>query len=138
MDFTLVRRPKVQIKSEIDSLESLYPHNVMFYQAPPVEQINIQEFTDLALERLKLLRIFEVAALKNLRNGSDELKEFVTAEFTREGLKNYLKLCNGGSTKTDAKKEGELQIRRRDYISHFLLRLAYCRSQDLRRWVCCY
>lgn len=133
MDFTLNRRAKVQIKTEYDSLETLYPHNIMIYNLPPTEEIKIDEFELLALERLKLLRIFEQATSRNLKFGTNDFKEFINAEMIREGLKGFLKLCQGSSTKNDAKKELELQARRRDYISHFILRLAYCRSKDLRR-----
>lgn len=132
MDFTLNRRSKIQIKTEYDSLESLYPHNILMYDLPPTEDIKIEEFELLALERLKLLRIFEQATSRNLKFGSDDYKEFVNSEMTRDGLKGFLKLCSG-STKNELKKESELQARRKDYISHFILRLAYCRSRDLRR-----
>lgn len=133
MDFTLTRRSKVQVNTEVDSLETLYPHNIMMYNLPPTEDIRIEEFELLALERLNLLRIFEQATSRNLKLGSEEFKDFVNTEMTREGLKSFLKLCAGSATKNEAKRESELQARRKDYISHFILRLAYCRSKDLRR-----
>ena len=88
-----------------------------------------------------MLRVLEQANSKGLRLLSDDWKEFVNAELNREGLKGYLRLCSAGGasvTHTNVasnKKEAELQARRRDYISHFILRLVYCRTDDLRRLV---
>lgn len=31
----------------------LYPHNLQFYKFPPTNEISLEEFEDLALERLK-------------------------------------------------------------------------------------
>ncbi|XP_037953606.1 DNA primase large subunit-like [Teleopsis dalmanni] len=136
MDFRRKTRQRVERKAEYENLEQKYPLNVTIYKLPPTEDIKIQEFEDLALERLKVLRIFDLAGKKGFRLLSDEWKEFINAELLREGLKDYLRLCDGGSSHTTSstKKEAELQARRRDYISHFILRLVYCRSDDLRRW----
>ncbi|XP_030376064.1 DNA primase large subunit [Scaptodrosophila lebanonensis] len=130
MDFHLKKRQRSDIKLEVVSLETKYPHNVMLYKYPPTDDIHIEEFEELALERLRLLRVFDRAATKALRMLSDDWKAYVNAELTREGLRNYLRLCTGG----DSKHESDIQTRRRDYISHFILRLAYCRSEDLSRW----
>lgn len=130
MDFTTRKvrdRPRARVETE--DLESLYPHNVLMYNIPPTQDITLQTFEDLAIERLKLLRILEQASSKNLRTFSDEWRESILDELKLGGLKNYARLIDGHSTTTDA----DLQARRRDYISHFILRLAYCRSQDLRR-----
>lgn len=130
MDFIRKPRVKVEKTSTVVNLEQLYPHNVTLYRLPPTEDITLQEFEDLALERLKLLRIFEQAGSRNLRFLSDEWKEHITSEINREGLKGYARLFhNSGSV-----KESDLQARRRDTISHFILRVAYSRSQDLQRY----
>ncbi|XP_043648643.1 DNA primase large subunit [Drosophila teissieri] len=131
MEFGLKKRARHEVKVEVASLETKYPHNVMLYHYPPTEDVHIDEFEELALERLRLLRILDRASTRNQRLLSDEWKENVSADLTREGLRNYLRLCSaGGSTKHEA----DIQTRRRDYLSHFILRLAYCRSEDLARW----
>lgn len=45
----------------------------------------------------------------------------------RESLHKYMKLSTLNEESASADK-------RKDTISHFILRLAYCRSEDLRRW----
>ena len=136
MDFRRRTKSRLEHKPEYENLEQKYPHNVLLYRLPPLEDIHINEFDELALERLKVLRILEQAQTKNLRFLSDDWKEYVHAELSREGLKGYLRLCtNGGNTATNniSKHEFELQARRRDYISHFILRMAYCRTMELKR-----
>lgn len=136
MDFRRKQRTRIERRPEYDNFEEKYPHNVCLYKLPPTDDIKIQEFEDLALERLKVLRILEQASSKALRLLSDDWKEFVNAELSREGLKGYLRLCTtSSSSAATGKKEVELQARRRDYISHFILRLAYCRTDELRRFV---
>lgn len=112
-----------------DLLNQLYPHNVMMYNLPPTQDINLQTFEEYAIERVNLLRIFEQATSKNLRVLSEDWKNEIKEEMKQAGMKSYLRLLDGHSQTTDQ----DLQARRRDYISHFILRLAYCRSSDLRR-----
>lgn len=134
MDFTTRKvrdRPTARIESE--DYEALYPHNVLMYYLPPTQDITLQMFEDLAIERLKVLRILEQASSKNLRPLSQEWKEAVIAELNLAGLKGYTRLIDGHSTSTST-KDADLAARRKDYISHFILRLAYCRSEDLRKW----
>lgn len=130
MEFTTRKprdRPKVRV--ETDDLESLYPHNVLMYYLPPTQDLTLQTFEEYAIERVNLLRILEQAGSKNLRFLSDEWKASVIEEMNQAGLKHYTRLVSGHSSTKDA----DLQIRRRDYISHFILRLTYCRSAELRR-----
>lgn len=133
MDFNLKKRARHDVKVEVVSLETKYPHNVMLYHFPPTEDVHIDEFEDLALERLRVLRVFDRATTKGLRLLSDDWKEYVNAEMTRDGLRGYLRMCTSSSSGGN-KQEQDLQMRRRDYLSHFILRLAYCRSEDLLRW----
>lgn len=130
MDFS--RRFKEEIKKPTTgSKVEMYPHDVQFYILPPTYDITIPLFEELAFERLKVLRILEQASNKNLRMYSQEWRDSIMADLNKEGLKGYAKLCQGT---TSGNTEAHLQARKRDHISHFILRLAYCRSRDLQSW----
>ncbi|XP_035918170.1 DNA primase large subunit-like [Anopheles stephensi] len=111
------------------ALEHIIPHNVCFYLIPPIVDLTIDEFEKLALERLKMLRLLEQVTAKNPKVSSDAWREAVLHDVNHEGLRTYAKLARG-NVNDDVSKAA----RRRDYLSHFILRFAYCRSEELRRW----
>lgn len=114
------------------SLVELYPHDLQLYRVPPTENINLHEFEQLALDRLILLRSFASATtLKGHRLYSQEWTNCILQDLKTEGLKYYEKLLKKTSCGTT---EADLQARRKDHIAHFILRLAYCRTEELRRW----
>lgn len=129
MDFTGVRRRRA-VKVLSDCLSDTYPHDLQLYLIPPGNEITLTEFEDLALERLQVLRILEQATQKGHRTYSDDWKNCVKADLRKENLKGYMKLL-GFAGIAD---EHDYQARRADHISHFILRLAFCRTEDLRRW----
>jgi DNA primase large subunit len=109
----------------------MYPIDLQLYKIPPISSISLAEFEDLAQERLRILRAVDDINLRGLNKHSEEFKAALTAELKRLGLKGFAKLINGAGC---GNTELELRLRRRDHISHFILRLAYCRSEELRRW----
>lgn len=114
------------------SLVETYPHDLQMYKVPPIEDITLKEFETLALERLTLLRSLVTATtLKGLRIYSDEWTDYVLGDLRAQGLKYYVKLCEKSQCGT---QESDLHARKKDHISHFILRLAYCRTEELRRW----
>nr|CAD7568991.1 unnamed protein product [Timema californicum] len=113
-------------------LAELYPHDLQLYVLPPTCSISLAEFEEFAMERLKVLRIIDQINMKGLSKYSDDWRNAVLAELKKNGLKLYAKLVQGSGT---GQTEFELQMRKRDHISHFILRLAYCRSEELRRWL---
>lgn len=137
MDFTTRKNREKTAKTgariESENLELVYPHNVMMYSLPPTQDMTLQTFEEYAIERVNLLRIFEQATSKNLRVLSDDWKNEIKEEMKQAGMKNYLRLVDGHAKSGTEYKHLDLEARRRDYISHFILRLAYCRSVDLKR-----
>jgi DNA primase large subunit len=128
MDFTKRSKVKPLRSPDEDSFDSLLPHNCLFYILPPLIDVSLKDFEEMAIERLKLLRILEQAGVKYPKILSDEWKNNVIDELNQEGLKHFVRLFKGNGN-----NDLDISARRRDYLSHFILRFAYCRSAELRR-----
>ncbi|KAM9804335.1 DNA primase large subunit [Neosynchiropus ocellatus] len=107
----------------------LYGQALQFYGQPPTENISLTEFEAFAVDRLKLLKTVEnlgVSYVKLSEQYDKKLvQEFKTLNFPYRAETDDRKVQSGLT-------EGEK--RRKDHISHFILRLAYCQTEDLRRW----
>lgn len=135
---------KIRVRRVIGSVaqtQTLYPHNVAFYNRPPQHDITLQEFEELAFERLNLLSILAKAGVLNTVY-SAEWRAAVVEALNAEKLTPYVRLIENAATTTSssvvdgARDESELLgARQRDYVSHFILRIAFCKSEELRRYL---
>ncbi|CAL1538917.1 unnamed protein product [Lymnaea stagnalis] len=113
--------------SKKHAFDERYPHRLQLYKDPPNDTISLQEFEELAVERLKVLKAIETIGITH-QKGTPKYNELLEKEIAATKFKDcFLR-------KTLNQTEVELDNRRRDHMSHFILRLAYCRSEDLRRW----
>ena len=103
------------------------------YDTPPRCQINLETMETLAVERLRFLRIMEKHSSLSATRGSDEWRINIMADVKNQGLEAYANIRLKANT-SEGDKGIILQNRARDHFSHFILRLAYCRTEDLRRW----
>ncbi|KAM6956332.1 DNA primase large subunit [Aplochiton taeniatus] len=106
----------------------LYGHCLQFYGQPPLENISLTEFETFAVERLKLLKTVENLGVSYVK-GSDQYNKKLDAEVSN--LHFPYRTEDDGKLPVGAT---EYEKRRKDHISHFILRLAYCQTEDLRRW----
>ena len=88
-----------------------------FYNSPPTHECTLSEFEQSAFDRLTVLKHIDNARARrsinkqpHLASDGDELR--------------------GALTKADL-----LANAHKDRLSHFVLRLAYCRTEDTRRWL---
>ena len=125
---------------------------VSLYREEPKMEITLDEFEEYALERLSLLRGieqkkaqgFEKKELKekiNLLENKHMPLKFTTTSGTEEvtltltlALTLTLTLTPTPTPTAQDKMKQYDQLRKADVVSHFILRLAYCRTEDLRRW----
>ncbi|XP_053978780.1 DNA primase large subunit-like isoform X1 [Hylaeus volcanicus] len=130
MEYTKRRRYTVHV--ETNSLQDIYQHDLQMYDFPPKGEIPFVEFQQLGIDRLKLLQHIENNAvrtdLKKLKDRKDEL----CTVLAKDGLKYFvhLLLAKGCNSST----EMDLQCRKKDHLSHFIMRLSYCQNPERSMW----
>ncbi|WIA15273.1 hypothetical protein OEZ85_001944 [Tetradesmus obliquus] len=86
------------------------------YKEVPTGEISLEEFEEYALDRLRVLKAIEEAKLRS------KSEDTIQAD-----VETLLKKHMQGSSRQ--------QTYRKDVLSHHILRLAYCRTADLRSWL---
>ncbi|KAI5808779.1 eukaryotic and archaeal DNA primase, large subunit-domain-containing protein [Peziza echinospora] len=106
--------------------DTTYPHRLNFYTVPPTEEITLDEFEQWAIDRLRVLGEIESCTFRNKTP-----EEFEST--MKPLLEKYLPLsANTSASLSDAKYHAAQLERKKDHYSHFILRLAFARSDELR------
>lgn len=125
------RSSRLVMKRSIETNVEPY-HDLLLYVTPPISTIPLAELYNIALDRMKALKIVEQALSRGLSKNIEDKKSAVLQEFKKQGLKTYARLLY--STGCGEPSELDLKARNEDHVSHFILRLAHCHSENLRRW----
>ncbi|CAK4615488.1 hypothetical protein LEN26_001431 [Aphanomyces euteiches] len=83
------------------------------YQDPPLVEVSLDEFESYSIDRLQMLKTLE---MQRLRGTTKETEAKVD-----KALNMYLPMRNADD-------------RLKDELSHFILRMAFCHTEELRRW----
>ena len=100
-----------------------YKHRLNSYKLPPTADITLEQFEQWAIDRLRILAELEACAFRN-RSSAE------TAEHMKPLLKKYMLLDSNSSASGPERLYNQ---RQKDHYSHFILRLAFCTTEDLRR-----
>ncbi|CAH8577417.1 unnamed protein product [Schistosoma turkestanicum] len=100
---------------------------LQFYNCPPSEVIELNELEEYAVHRIRVLKCVEAVGQDCIR-GTKDYDDKMTTELTKIG--GFGKIFTACSSSSKNAKEDI----HKDIISHFILQVAYCRSEDLRRW----
>lgn len=117
------RRNFEDVASYANSSEAAYPSRLSFYGAPPLEEITLEEFELWAIDRLKILIEIESCLAR-----SKSLKEIEV--IVKPLLLKFLPFSPTSSLGIEATSVAE---RKKDYYSHYILRLVFCRTEELRK-----
>lgn len=113
--------PRKKQFAESGFKDATYPHRLNFYAVPPTADITLEQFEQWAIDRLRILAELEACSFRN-----KGVKE--TAEHMKPLLEKYLPLDGNSTASSQLASQ-----RQKDHYSHFILRLAFASTEDLRR-----
>ncbi|XP_066588226.1 DNA primase large subunit-like [Prorops nasuta] len=131
MEYKVRRRYKVN--AEIDSLKEIYPFDLQFYETPPTgEKLALIEFQQAGLDRLKALQLVECVFIRSDLPNIEARKDALLTAFKKDGIKFMAHLLLGkGCTSNE---DTDIQARKKDRLSHHILRMAYALDPDQQKW----
>ncbi|KAJ3017383.1 UNVERIFIED_CONTAM: hypothetical protein HDU68_011728 [Siphonaria sp. JEL0065] len=106
---------------------SKFPFRLNFYTSLPSDELTLSQFETCALDRLKVLKAIENAAVRN-KSIED------TNAIIKAASEKYLPL-DANVLRASLGTEALDAQRQKDHQSHFILRLAFCRTEDNRAWL---
>ncbi|KAL7675370.1 hypothetical protein ACOME3_001630 [Neoechinorhynchus agilis] len=105
---------------------------LQMYDIAPTGLILMSAFKEYARQRLLVLKVFERANM-NMKRDSPAYISFIDSELSRINFLPFTLVKVWTGIKGDENDlKNEIRI---DIISHYALRLAYCTSEDRRRWI---
>lgn len=81
----------------------------------------------------QFLYVFQFSAFfpPGITRYSEEWRKAILDEIKTQGMKSFHKVFTGNGL---GKLEQDYEARRKDHITHFICRLTYSRTEELRRW----
>lgn len=117
----------------VDDFKKKYLHNTQIYLEVPEGDINLFKFEDLALKRLRLLKLFDIVPTQDCKKYSTEWTDHILHNIQVKYPDTFYALCDI-DTELKLSQEKILEIRYIDHVSHYVLRMVYCTDKTLERW----
>ncbi|KAH1236706.1 putative DNA primase large subunit [Glycine max] len=108
-------RPQNRRNSFSSSNDAVSAPTIPLYRSAPPLEVRLEDFESFAIDRLRVL--------KGISDGMSRGKK-------SEEMENLVK----DLWKMNMRHQDASQVLNKDIISHFVLRLVYCRTEDLRKW----
>lgn len=131
--------------TDIHTVSTSYPYRLNYYTVPPQFEITLDQFEQWAIDRMKVLGEIESRLARNQSLGELEvsMKPLISKYLPLTSNSTTARIQQGSRSSTLAvdirnktfkyDESNEEHRRLKDHYSHFILRLAFCRSEELRQ-----
>ena len=124
--------------------EQEYPHRLNVYDIPPTAEVTLEEFEQWAIDRLRSSSVTATTRVYSSADFATVLAELEACSFRNKTLaetsahitpllNQYLPLSPNSTSSAGSQDDGIKLERKKDHYSHFILRLAFSSTEDLRR-----
>ncbi|KAJ6219999.1 hypothetical protein RDWZM_005811 [Blomia tropicalis] len=125
------RRKRIRLNDSTENTNP-YPFWINFYTTPPTYKVSLEEINDLCSERLKMLQVIDNLLKIDNTKRSKEFYDIMLSQLSNiKTSKNEKNFFLAGRSELTSKV---FEARKNDHISHFLLRIFYCQTPELRKW----
>ncbi|KAL6442344.1 hypothetical protein ACFW04_002534 [Cataglyphis niger] len=128
----MIAKFQIPIESSSKTLGDMYPHDLQLYQNVPFGEIMLDELQEICETRLKVLTLVERIHLEKLTMSVSQRKAALVKELYKEGINEFARLINSPGCKSHT--DEDIRIRRKDHISHFILRSVVAFNAFKKRW----
>ncbi|XP_018060402.1 PREDICTED: DNA primase large subunit-like isoform X1 [Atta colombica] len=123
---------QVPIKLSSRNPGDSYPHDLQLYRNVPFGEITLEELQEISETRLKVLSLVERIHLQKLTMSVSQRRVALIEELYKQGLNEFGRLIKSSGCKSCT--DMDIRIRRRDHISHFMLRSTVVFNESKKRW----
>ncbi|KYN07625.1 PREDICTED: DNA primase large subunit-like [Cyphomyrmex costatus] len=109
-----------------------YSHDLQLYQNVPFGNITLEELQEICETRLKVLSLVERIHLQKLTMSVSQRRVALVEELHKQGIDEFARLINSSGCKSLTYMD--IRARRRDHISHFMLRSTVAFNEYKKRW----
>ncbi|TMW60894.1 hypothetical protein Poli38472_000936 [Pythium oligandrum] len=111
-------------RGEIQEQRSLSAVTLSMYNEPPLVEVSLEEFEEYAIDRLHVLKAVENYRLRSTTAAKDKESRLDKV------INKHMPLRAGGPSLSRRAENDSVK----DVLSHFFLRMAFCQTEELRRW----
>ncbi|EFN83692.1 DNA primase large subunit [Harpegnathos saltator] len=114
------------------NLSDMYPHDLQLYQNAPFGEIMLDELQEISETRLKVLTLVERIHFQKLLMSVSKRRAALVEELYKQGLDEFARLINSPGCKSHT--DMDIHIRRKDHMSHVILRSVVAFNTVKKRW----